>query len=515
MKRIIALLAVGLLSLLLAGATVACSEGDTTEGTGTAAATETEATTTPATETETDAETDTENDTMAETDAETIAETDAETVAETETEAETTACDHTYVGETCSQCGATKTYLHTVHARYDADVEDSALAGQPIPGVSLVITMNGTGFVTSGTTDEKGDFTFEAPKYQVPDSDLLSYSVVVMDGTPEGYTAGETSYFFIDAYVCSLDFYKLILPDPNTAFNPQIVPIGSTIHATMPEAREGDPKYYYAIQPSKPEDVGYYRISISNATPGVTLNIGHYSSSSAFVSSTPRTSDSGEAPAIEIRLEEQYMKDSTGEWTYPNRWLIGVYVEGDATYPVEFDLTVERVRDLIPGKDYAITERTREQMIEGAPHADEITGEVTGSLTYVDTSATLVKDENGYYHVDSLDGPLVMLTLTQPNRVLGDDGEASFLTVNSVSGVENLLVSRQGEQDGLRYNWVIYYYDMIEQYAALCNEDGAYPLNEQLHDFLYDWVNQRASILVKGDLDEDHAYLVACTYYAE
>lgn len=191
-----------------------------------------------------------------------------------------------------------------------------------------------------------------------------------------------------------------------------------------------------------------------------------------------------------------------------------MYVEGDATYPVEYDLTVERVRDLIPGKDYEITERTREQMMEGAPRADEIIGEVTGELTYVDTAATLVKDDAGYYHVGSADGPLVVLNLKNPNRIFGGGGDASFLNINSVSGIENLLVSRQGEKDGLRYVWVSYYYDMIAQYAEQCNEDGVYPLNEQLHDFLRAWVNQRVSSLVKGDLDEDHAYLLACSYYA-
>lgn len=489
MRKIIATMAVCLLALVAAGATVACSDEGGSK--------------------ETDISSDTVAETETETDSGTTAETDSESATETET-----ACNHTFVGETCSQCGAAKTYLHTVVARYDSSVSDTELVGKPISGVSLVITMNGTGFVTSGTTDEKGEFSFEAPKYQVPDSDLLSYSVVVTDGAPEGYTAGETNYFFIDSYTTSVDFYQIILPDPNTAFNPQVVPIGSTVHTTMPELREGDAKYYYAIQPSKPEDVGLYRVTISGATEGVTLNLGHYSSSSAFVSSTPRTSDSGTAPVIELKLEAQYMQDSTGAWTYPNRWIIAVYVEGDATYPVEYDLTVERVRDLIPGKDYEITERNREQMIEGAPRADEVIGEVTGELTYVDTAATLVKDDAGYYHVGSVEGPLVVLNLKDPNRIFGVDGEASFLNINSVSGIENLLVSRQGERDGLRYVWVTYYYDMIAQYAELCNQDGVYPLNEQLHDFLRAWVNQRVSSLVKGDLDEDHAYLLACSYYA-
>lgn len=492
MRKIIGTIAVCLLALAAAGAMVACSDEGGSQ--------------------ETDINSETVAETEAETDGGTTAETDTETDTEAATEVET-ACDHTYIGEACSKCGAAKTYHHTVIARYDSGVSDAELVGKTISGVTLVVT-DGTRLIAQGTTDEKGEFSFEAPAYQAPDSDLLSYSVMVIDGAPEGYSAGDSSYFFIGSYTCSLDFYQVVLPDPNTAFNPQIVPIGSTVHTTMPELREGDAKYYYAIQPSKPEHVGLYRITVSVTTPGVTVNVGHYASNRGFISSSPRVSASGENPSIEILLEEQYMKDSTGEWSYPNRWVIGVYVEGDATYPVEYDLTVERVRDLIPGKDYEITERTREQMMEGAPRADEIIGEVTGELTYVDTAATLVKDDAGYYHVGSADGPLVVLNLKNPNRIFGGGGDASFLNINSVSGIENLLVSRQGEKDGLRYVWVSYYYDMIAQYAEQCNEDGVYPLNEQLHDFLRAWVNQRVSSLVKGDLDEDHAYLLACSYYA-
>lgn len=457
---------------------------------------------------DTESATDTATEATTETDTETEPESATETTPDTETEPESeteTNCEHIFVDDVCTKCGATQTYIHTVKVVYGATVSDQTMAGKPLAGVGLLITTD-TSMITQGTTNEEGIFTFEAPRYTDPLTGVRGYSVVITSDLPKGYAAPESCYLLSETCEGTVE-----LGDSNTAFRPEKVSVGSTTHCEMTTGRT----YYYAVQPSKPEHVGHYRVSIENATAGVTLTIGHYASNAHYVSPTPRVSDTGEAPAIEFNMEEQYLQDSTGTWTYPNYWLIGIKVEGEATYPVEFDLKVEKLRDLVAGKDYAINDRERVQIVEGCKPADEITGAVSGTLTYVDTAATLVKDENGYYHVNTVDGPLVMLNIANPNRIFGEDGEASFLTVNSLSGVENLLVSWSETRDDLSYNVVRYYADMFASYGELCNADGAYPLNEQLYDFLYAWVNQRVSVMIKGDLDADHAFLLACSYYAE
>lgn len=439
-------------------------------------------------------------------------------------------CVHNYVGEVCTKCGAAKQYSYMVKVAYDASLSDADLAGKPLGDVSILIT-DGISMIAQGMTDDDGNFSFTAPKSSVVDG----YTVLISNGIPEGYYTLKDLTFLLNSTVCNVDVYKTVVLDPYTAFNPADIPLGETVHVTMPERRyddygtlfstsHDDSLYYFSFQPTKPEDVGYYRISITNSPADVIMLIGHHPSSANYTAFNADISATAHDPYIEFMVREEYLKDSTGAWTYNNSWIFGVRVDGDAEFPVSFDIKVERVRDLIVGKDYPIKSTQEIQIAAGAEKAEDIIGDVSGkTLKDIDItlgqSIVLVKDSNGYYHLNSVDGPLVMIKLSVQSRFFegGEKEVVSFMNVNALSGVENLSLSFSENIDGKDYIITKYYKTMISQYSELCY-DGAYVLNEQLYEFITEWVRQKRPSSVNGALlnDEatkDIAFLYGCSYY--
>lgn len=418
----------------------------------------------------------------------------------------------------------------------------------PAQNVTLRLTQGGTQ-VAQVTTDFMGQASCEL------NADFY-FVELDADSIPSGYTyeganirtSDETLEYTISLqkecshrysnYQCT----KCGRYQPYSVFNPKQIYIDATTTVTLDQARKDDKEtsddtysctpnddsmFYFAVTPYKPEHVGHYKLTVTGAPEGVTLMLGHYSSSSAYVSFTPKASDTGNAPTLEFNMEKQYMLDSAGVWTYMNSWLFGVRVEGDTdAYPIELQVTLEWERELVAGQDYAITDRYTVKMEDGVKNAADVLGDVSGKTLVSIVSEYGVKDEgygkypvaaeidvvlgdDGYYHIGSKDGAILTVDLNNPNRIFG--GEQSFLTVNEDSGVENLLISKVLAP--LHYE-VYYYASMLAEYAEICNDDGVYPVNEQLYNFLKEWTEQRQKGNT-GDLDVDHAFLLACSYYAE
>lgn len=434
-------------------------------------------------------------------------------------------CDnHSFINDVCTKCGAKKTYTHTVNVFYAETVSDAAKQNAPVAGVSIIIN-DGTKLIAQGTTDADGKFCFDAPKY-VSANEITGY-VVAAGNLPSGYRVADNS-FVVDQYVCNVELFEEIVPDPYTAFNPQKVKIGATVHFTLDGARVDDAGslfstvyddslYYFSVKPTKKTDVGYYSIKITNAPAGVKFFLAHCPSTSVSVSMPSNNCVTSENPILHFIMEEKYLKDSTGEWTFPNTWIFGIRVEGDANYPVEFDVTVTRERDLIEGVDYEIREEVKPTANTNVK-ADKPSGTMTQISAKDAADMVAVGGSDGYYHCGTADGPILYLNLKNPNPIFkssdDDASGVSFLTVNSMSGTENLLYSEMWTADGKSYVRVTYYFTMLSQYGELCNDDGLYPVNAQLYDFLIKWVGQRASSQVTNGLSAEHALLIACRYYA-
>lgn len=437
-------------------------------------------------------------------------------------------CEHEFDKDLyCAKC---QQYQYTVKLRYGAQIKDESKQSKPVEGVHVVITANGTQLIAEGTTNAEGDFVFAAPKFASSDG-YSSYQIAIENGVPKGYYVFNDLMFMVGQQECLVECYTQVEKADYTAFNPLKVAINGSGKIVMDAQRfddstgdddlmasvQDDSLYYFSVTPSMPSHVGHYKVTISNVPEGVRIFLGQYPSTAVTVSPSPSKSaisEPGQDVELEFNMEERYLKDSTGAWTYNNSFLFGVRVEGDATYPLECDVTVVRERDLIPGVDYVQNIRTQITIEADAKPAAEIMGDVSDkTLVMIGKDAAagidLVLGEDGYYHIGSASGAILLMNLKNANPFFGEGDGQSFVTVNQASGTENLLVSY--DRDG--YSEVHLYSGMIQAYGALCGADGYYPVNEQLYTFLKDWTSQRVGDLFKGGLDEDHAFLLVCGYY--
>ncbi len=332
-----------------------------------------------------------------------------------------------------------------------------------------------------------------------------------------------------------------------TASNPMQMFIGYTGFITMDEARADedpddsrDTSKYFFVKASKAEDVGRYRVTVT-APEGVNIRIGRYNSN---VTSVPSETQSGQSVSIEFNMEKRYLVNGEGAWTFHTTWLFGIDAEQTSDYPVTVQVRVERIADIIPGVN-AIKHDIQRPDAQSDVTADSVLGDLTGKTlrtiaikSYTCSECgTVPKDpefpgikcgncghkfsddvdllinritpvlgSDGYYHVNSADGPVLLVNLARENTYLG----TSFLQVNGLSVKNELTVSFV--VDALHQTH-IYYENMLEQYGALCNADGYYMVNEQLYTFLVDWVEQHVDSMDKNGLDKIHAILPLCGYY--
>lgn len=453
-------------------------------------------------------------------------------------------CEHVYKDEVCELCGAQKTYPFTVHLQYGAYVKDESVRKQPVAGVQILISTDSQQ-VATGVTDENGDFKFEAPKYTADDG-YSGYNITIVDGTPKGYYFQDGLLFMAKEDTVSIECFTKVNNGTYTAFNPlKLYLDGKTATASgkvnMTEMWEDDDDtahddslYFFSVTPNDPSHVGHYKVTVTGIPEGVTVKLGHYASSAVTVNHDPQKSvtATGEDLVLEFIMEERYMRESTTEqaWTYNNSWMFGLYVEGETNYPLELQVTVERDRDLIPGTDYTVTNRNEQQRTEGAKDMSEIVGDVTDKTlnTFDGTTAadvTLVLGDDGYYHIGSADGAILLINVKNGNPFFGDDEDestVSFVNVNAVSGVQNLMYSHW-EEDHYEVEYfhkLFVTYDENNEisyagtYTELCDANGYYAVNEQLYYFLRNWTEQRVDDTQKQGLDAEHAFLLACGYYA-
>jgi len=94
------------------------------------------------------------------------------------------------------------------------------------------------------------------------------------------------------------------------------------------------------------------------------------------------------------------------------------------------------------------------------------------------TQKAVYNEKDGYYHLNSEDGPLIYIRLTPET----DDEEAyetlpSLISIHETGGNNFLQFIKDEDGNLIRID---YYNEMIVAYGALCGTKGLYPLNEQL-----------------------------------
>ena len=141
-------------------------------------------------------------------------------------------------------------------------------------------------------------------------------------------------------------------------------------------------------------------------------------------------------------------------------------------------------------------------------------GVTDGTLTDLDVTnpaLTVVLGEDGYYHLNASDGPVVFIRLSTANPYMAD-----FKTICDTTRICAYLYNEDGSFDRRES-----YNEMILEYLTVANEDGVVPLNEQLAymvktagDYM-GWWNFSDGLDIFGDkiVDPAIAWLFACAVY--
>ena len=144
------------------------------------------------------------------------------------------------------------------------------------------------------------------------------------------------------------------------------------------------------------------------------------------------------------------------------------------------------------------------------PYAGVTDGRLT-DLDVTDPSLTVVKGEDGYYHLNNADGPVVFIRISSASPYMAD-----FNKICETARVCAYLYNEDGSFDRRES-----YNEMILEYVNVVNEDGAVPLNDQLAymvktagDYM-GWWNFSDGLDIFGDkiVDPAIAWLFACAVY--
>lgn len=141
-------------------------------------------------------------------------------------------------------------------------------------------------------------------------------------------------------------------------------------------------------------------------------------------------------------------------------------------------------------------------------------GVTDGTLTDLDVTnpaLTVVLGDDGYYHLNTADGPVVFIRLSSANPYMAD-----FKTICDSTRICAYLYHSDGSFDKR-----ISYNELIAEYLTVASEDGVVPLNEQLADMVktagdyMGWWNYSDDLDIFGDkiIDPSIAWLFACAVY--
>lgn len=255
---------------------------------------------------------------------------------------------------------------------------------------------------------------------------------------------------------------------------------------------------------------GIYRFSCSQDA-----QIGYYGGSIHYISAT-NSAIMNEDGSFDIEVPDSGIGTSNTGTTII---ILGVTAEGkDSTF-----VTVERIADPTPvveWKDIQIDKNA-------AKHELDSTTKFT-QINIKDKSLTVVLNENdGFYHLNTKDGPLVYIKLD-----FDSNEEAAFKEGETVEAFKYLpALLKMGETTAL--GKVFYdedgnivkkeaYNTMLEAYDALTGGSHMYPLNEQLASAVKNigdymgWFNFDAEMSIFGQdlasINKDNAWLLFCYY---
>lgn len=145
-------------------------------------------------------------------------------------------------------------------------------------------------------------------------------------------------------------------------------------------------------------------------------------------------------------------------------------------------------------------------------------GEKNKTLVNIDVlqePVVVINQEDGYYHLGSEDGPLVLVRI---------DSDIDYLYASLADICDTSTFGAYFYDDDGNFEYRERYNDLVYQYKEICDDNGVCPLNPQLAEMIKNvgeykqwWSSPESYDYIFGDEPvyqyQDYAWLFCCCYY--
>ncbi len=345
---------------------------------------------------------------------------------------------------------------------------------------------------------EKGDYTVEL---QLTGDEAFSY-----DKTDLNLTADKTSLEIV--------LYKGLEGEPMTVFGHSLTGGSMDMSAwsvgvggTFVELEAGERNYYLFT----PTEAGLYEISVKNSD----AVLGYYGIPFFIQENTITEPTNG---IIQVNMKQHMIGegDNAGAATL----VFGLDATGADTTAI---FAVERVSDALTDEEdipFEVYKPAMEPVAYTLPSGAKL-GEF--DMKAATDTYNLVKDAEGYYHLDSADGPLVLVKLGKASS-----SSATYLPPLEEMATKALMCKYFYDENG-EFVRKESYNEAVQNYAACVDEkSGLYPLNDDLMYIIqmrgdhYGWfeeANTKHGYIFMDDngnpipgINNEISWLVLCCY---
>ena len=212
----------------------------------------------------------------------------------------------------------------------------------------------------------------------------------------------------------------------------------------------------------------------------------------------------------------QLLVDDTGKYI-PNSgisFIFAIMLKGQPTYPVNVDFCIRWDREVEEAK-------VSTEMVKVEEELTKFSKPDNRSLFKCDLNGTVIaiyNEEDGFYHKDSVNGPLITAKITKPITEYEFGDSIADFYAGFGNGAYTFVVEETDFEIKRKD-----YTELVAAYAEVCNEDGVYPVTKELRTFLILLAHREAYFQEGGYIDEkldfivqqSNYWLFACYYYEE
>lgn len=326
---------------------------------------------------------------------------------------------------------------------------------------------------------------------------------------PAGYTNDEEFTLTKDktTYTFTLkEAFSEPTEGDGTAYNRYEVGVGTYL-VTVNSA---DTKVYYSFYP--PERAKYAIYSTGDCD---TVVQGYYASSAFMIENAEMYNDDVSDSDKNFYLEFEPDPDSYQDDIY-YRSVFSVQVKGaNVTYPATFSLSFKKVGDATP---IVVIPRVEYDGTNIPAYPEASANSVLTEAPY--TTEAVFNEADGYYHMDSVNGPVLVAAINRGSRYSADSIAKMCESGESFS----YQITENGSAKVLDFNSYLFepVYDVqgnITGYNPCliksCNGDGVYAVTQEIYTMLQNFVKKHASWETVSSLPAAQRWLTFCYFYAE